>query len=307
MSSLIGPYDWAFNRSREGHRTYNIWWLVEADNVGADIDDPSVIINTPGLPDIGSLWTDLTWITGSDDWAFCTPEAEVSPHEAKAGEPPLFYLVKNTFSTFPLERCQDATIENPLLEPHEIGGNWVNKRRIPHQDRNGLPYRSSTGEPLMGSETEVDDSDWDLSVGFNSISLPLSLVNSLRHRLNDAPIWGLPAETVKFSNYSFTRRLYGKCNFYYKNDMKFSIRSDWTQYLADKGRMEFIGSGTGTGDYGDPDNWVVAKDRLGENLPMMRLDVSGKPVLSDSQTPGTIVRRPYFTGNLLLLGIPAVL
>src|SRR5690606_19453861 len=129
-------------------------------------------------------------------------------------------------------------------------------KRIPHVDRDGLPYRSSTGEPLFGAETEVDDSDWDLTISFNSISIPFATLNSLRHHLNDSTLWGLPAETVKFSKYSFARRLYGTCNFYYNNVMSFSIRPDWNQYLADKGYMMLKDGGDPT----NPEDWVRAKD-----------------------------------------------
>lgn len=307
MSTLLGPWDWKMSRDADGHRTYDLWWLIEAQNSAtgpsASLDDPSVIINTSGLPTIGSVWSDLDFIDGADDYAWCTPECEVEPYESKPGEPPLYYRLKNTFTTRPMKRCQDNTIQNPLNEPHELSGSWVDKKIIPYIDRDGLPYRSSTGEPLIGQETEIDDADWEIVVGFNSAAIPLALVNSLRHHLNDSTLWTLATGKVKFSRYSFTRKLYGTCTFYYNNQMRFSVRDSWAQYLADKGRME-LGSG---GSASNPVDWIVAKDIYGENKPIMRLDINGKPIVSNTQTPNTITRNPYPLGNLLLLGIPSTL
>ena len=177
----------------------------------------------------------------------------------------------------------------------------MTKRTQPNLDRDGLPYRSSTGEPLIGQETEIDDSDWEVSIELNTVTLPLGLVNTLRHRLNNSSLWGLGAEKVKFSSYSFRRLLYGTCTFYYRHTMGFQIRDSWNQNLPDKGRMKLRDGGTAT----NPEDWVRATDVYGEVLPMMRLDTNGLPIVSDSQTPNTIIRKPYYTGNLLLLGIPA--
>jgi len=305
MSTLLGPHNWSSGRDSEGYRSYSLTWLVEASNgAGTDIDDPSVIANTAGLPLVGSRWSDLAWITGSDAWAFCSPEYSITPYESQPGEAPLYYLFSNTFTQTPAEKCQDKSIENPLNLPPDININWTNKKIQRHVDRDGRPYRTSTGELLFGQETETDDADWDVVISLNSTwPPPLATVNALRHNLHNGSIWGLPAETIKFSKYQASRKMYGKCFFYTRSTMSFSIRPDWNQYLPDKGRMQLVGGGTAT----DPDDWVVSKDIYGENKPLLRLDILGKPVVSDKQIPATIVRRPYPKGNLLLLGIPSVL
>lgn len=302
MSVLLGPVTWSHSRDIEGYRDYELWWLIQAENTDAGhIDDPATIANTAGLPAVGSSWSDLPFINGQDDWAYCSPEYEVEPYGVNQGEAPQYYLYKARYTNRPLKRCSTTSIENPILEPPVVTGSWVDRKRIPHVDRNGLPYRSSTGEPLAGAETEIDDSDWEITISFNSLTIPSGLVNSLRHHLNDAPLWGFPIGTVKFSKYSFARRLYGTCNYYYNNVMSFSIRGSWTQYLADKGYMMLKDGG----DKNNPDDWVRAVDSYDSPLPLMRLDVFGKPIVSDDQTPSTIERDPYPLGNLLALGIPA--
>jgi hypothetical protein len=298
-ASLVGPYDWRATRDREGHRSYELWWLISVTNLGLT-DDPSVVFNTAGLPVVGSLWSDLAWISGDDDWAFCTPEVEISPFESAPGEKIKYYLLKNVFTTEPLFRCQDDTIENPLDEPPEVSGGWVSKKTLAKKDRDDKPYVSSTGEPL---KIEIDDSDWDVSISFNTASLDLATVNDLMHKLNDATLWGLAAEKVKFSKYSFTRKLYGTCTFYFTNQMHFTIRDSWVQEIPDVGRM-CLGSG---GDKTVPGDWIVCKDAFGENKPVLGLDVDGQPIVGTGQTQAVITRNPYNTGNLLLLGIPTSL
>lgn len=303
MSILIGPVDWNLSMDSDGHRTYEITWLVEAENVDQNnIDDPSEMMRVPGLPTIGSSWSSLSWITGYDDWAFCVPDLEVSPYDVQQGEAPLYYHVKQKFSTRPLRRCQDRQIENPLNEPPDISGSWVAKRVAPRVDRDGLPY-CYLGELIMGPDTEIDDNDWEVKIEFNSAFLPLSLINSLRHSVNSAPLWGLPAGCVKFSSYSFSRRLYGRCGYYYRHSMGFQIRSSWTQYIQAKTRMKLISGGDAT----DPDDYVLATDLVGNNIGVVPVATDGKPLVDASQTPAYLTRNPYPLGNLLLLGIPASL
>jgi len=302
-TQLLGPTKFGMTFDSEARREYKISWKIWSNDPK---DDPSIIANTSGIPSVGSTWTQIMAaysFNGADDWAFCRPDMEVEMLDPSEDEPAQLWLVTNTFSTPSSEdkRCQDQKIENPLLEPPQISGSFQKYRELPHQDRDGKPYRSTTAEPLVGQEVERDRTRWEVDIKFNVLNPQLSLVNQLADRLNDSPMWGLPAETVKFSRFRFERLLYGLCTFYFRLDLGFEIREDWTQYLADKGRMELIENGNPT----NPDHWKVTKDRFGENKPVLRLDTFGKPITSDSQTPGTIVRKPYPTGNLLALGIPA--
>lgn len=298
-----GPKRWSFTRDEKGHRTYEVYYLVKVTNAG-NLDDPSLIVDAPGLPRPGDSWSSLSWINGADDWAFCTWECDIEPFDQDEGEPANYYLVKKVFTTKPVYRCQDQQINNPLLEPYEISGSTTTKRKTILVDRDNLPYVSSSGELLIGPETEVDDNDWEITISFNTASLFLPVVNSLRQHLNDRVLWGLPPGTVKFSRYSFERRLYGRCFFYYRHNMGFEIRSSWQHVLQDRATMRLADGG----DPNNPNHWIRAKDFTGENLPMLALDINGKPIVNPAtQIPRLIVRNPYPLGNLLLLGIPPTL
>ena len=304
MGILLGPYKFGMTRDKEGIREYKVSWKVLDNFVTTYNDIAHLWQNTAGLPSIGSTWSQIAAVygwNGRDDWAFCTPELEVEMFSPSQEEPPQVWSITNTFSNITSDRCQDASIENPLLEPPKISGSFVKYRELPHEDRDGKPYRSTTGEPLVGQEVERDQSRWEINFEINLLNINLALVASLADRLNSGPLWGLGPEKVKFSKFRFRRLLYGLCTFYVNASFGFDIRDDWTQYLADKGRMELEDGGDPT----NPDHWRVAKDRYGENKPVLRLDTNGKPIVSESQTPKTIERQPYFTGNLLALGIPA--
>ncbi|GIW60118.1 MAG: hypothetical protein KatS3mg087_1184 [Patescibacteria group bacterium] len=301
IKSVRGPVKIEASRDDEGHRSYSVWFKVEVDNASG-IDDPSILIDAPGLPQVGDPYA-FSWAVGSDPAALCTFETDVEAFEQESDKP-IYYLVKKVFSTKPRRRCSDESIQNPLLEPPQISGSTVSKRKTILIDRDGLPYISSSGELLVGSDTEIDDDDWEINISFNTASLFLGIVNSLRQHVNDAPLWGLPAETIKFSRYSFERLVYGTCFVYYRHNMTFQIRDSWAHKLQDRATMKLLDGGDPT----NPDHWVRAKDKTGENLPMLALDINGKPIVNTAtQTPRVIVRNPYPKGNLLLLGIPAVL
>lgn len=306
-TTLIGPIDWDHSRDRDGHREYNLTWLIECTNAyvpSVAITDPRTIAETAGLPQVGSLWSDLNWITGSDDWAWCSPEYNCRPYGVQAGEAPNYYAFTNKFSTRPWKRCQDTEVGNPIFEPPDISGSWVEKKIYPIIDRNGDRYCTRAGEPIQGTNTEIDDSDWDLNISFNTFDLPLGLINSLRHHLNDSIMWGLPVATIKFSKYSFSRKIYGSCNYYYTHNMGFSIRPSWDQSIPEFSQKELI---TG-GDPLVPTDWIRRKDLYGENVPLLQLATDGTPFVDpDTQTMSVITRQPYTLGNLFLLGVPTTL
>ncbi len=113
MSTSIhgGPFIWGGSRNAEGQRTFNVSHKIHATSVA---DGPQTVLNTPGLPIIGSPWN---YGNDFDAWAFCTPQMGISIYQPKEGHPNHWWKVTNTFSTAPQNRCQDESIEDPLLEP----------------------------------------------------------------------------------------------------------------------------------------------------------------------------------------------
>lgn len=290
---LIGRIDWSGQRDKEGHRDYKIRWLVNS----LYADGPAVVMNTAGLPAVGA-----TWAFGNDvdAWAFCWPNWKMTPIITK--EPNQYWIVEQHFTTKPLKRCQDTDIENPLNEPDRISGSFTKFTREATHDRNGDPIKSSSHEQIRGSVVERDDNRPNVTIEKNLVTLPLSTFAPMIDTLNDAPLWGLPARTIKLSNASWQRQLYGTCTFYYTVSYEFDVNYDtFDKTLIDEG-TKVLACG---GDPTKPEDFVVYKDINGENTRVI-LDGNGE-AWDGVGTPGEIDVEFYNESNFLLLGIPTSL
>ena len=291
MATALGRIDWGLTRDDDGNRTYNLRWLVEG-SVG---DGPLTILGASGLASIGSTWG---YGGDSDAWAFCHPESRVSPVLKK--EPGKFWFVDQTFTTKPLRRCQSSSIENPLLEPARLGGSFVRNKREATQDRDGKALKNSSHETYRGAVTEVDDSNHTVRVGLNVLTMNLPLYTQYAHCLNDATLWGMSAETIKYSYFSWVRKLYGTCTYYYSLDMDFEVNyNGWTRSILDEGTRYLAPGGTDTNIV----EYIQYKDPRGENSKVL-LDGAGG-ILTDPDSPEYNDFDLYDTANLLLLGIPS--
>lgn len=220
MTSFIklvpGHRVWGGERDSEGHRTYNVTHLVECS-----VDyGPARVMLCPGLPVIGAKWR---FKNDRDDWAFCTPERKVIVHETKEGHPTTTWRVDDTFTTKPGRRCQDTSIENPLLEPANISGSFVKYTKEATHDWQGNPIQSSSHEPLKGPQLEFDESRMTVKIEQNTLSLQFWLLANFMNMLNDQPLWGMPKRCIKVDGISWQRKLYGRCHFYYTRSLDFDI------------------------------------------------------------------------------------
>lgn len=309
--SLQGRLDWRVKRDQDGHRNYDIQWLVRSHYS----DGPAEILATTNLPRPGSHWAfggDL------DLWAFCSPECEVRPvHTREKGE---WWIVDQKFTTRPFRRCQDTQIENPIFEPYRLNGSFVRYMKEAKVDRHGEPLVSSSHELFKGAPVEFEECNFCLRIQFNSLLMPLAIVTPLMNNVNDNNLWGLPKRTIKFSNFSFERLLWGVCNYYYSIEMEFDI--DFRTHdrdVPDEGTRCLIGWNPGSrdakidplgidADTGEP-NWKLPKnfvayvDKFG-NPARVLLDGKGRPI-GVADDPFLITIEKYEETNLLMLGIPS--
>ena len=216
MSATVkGPIDWNMARDEEGHRTYSISFLVQTTDTD---DDPATVMNASGAPAIGSTWA---YGNGIDLWAFCWPTLKVERYKALEGDPHTKWKSTYTFSTKPLRRCQDNSIENPINEPFDISGSFVKYTKKVEKDRNGDTITTTSNETI---QLEKDANRHQLKISYNSPTLNLSIITAQIDTINDNGIWGLPAKTAKFSDFSWSRKLYGTCTFYYTLSFSFDIK-----------------------------------------------------------------------------------
>lgn len=247
-ATLLGHVDWSMERDSMGHRDYNITWLVSTDD---PLDDPSIVMTCPGLPTIGSAWN---FGNGVDAWALCWPNFKFTP--LVTHEPNTWWFVEQKFSTHPIQRCQNTSIENPLMEPYKVGGGFTKRTRLIDSDKDGIPIRSSSQQRFTGGELEFDDNRPSVTVSFNTLLWPGNLFAEMMDTVNDAPLWGLPTRAIKLSNATFQRNLWGVCNFYFTVNYEFElvVKTDpdtnqftgWDRYISDRGNRVLRGYSPGS-------------------------------------------------------------
>lgn len=313
MSGTIigrGRYRWSLVRDEEGHRTYRLTTLVRTTSTE---DGPQTVMNTPGLPVVGSLWT---FGNDLDPWAFCYPSMRVTVHQEKKGHPNKEWEVEQIFSTRPLNRCQDTTIDDPLLEPDKISGNFVKYTREAKQDNTGELVDSSSNEPFRGPQAEIDANRPTVRIAQNIGSLGLEVFSEMVDTVNDDSLWGLSARKIKLSNVSWERKLYGLCTFYYTRIFEFDVNfKTFDLKVPDEGTKVLAGNWSeadppvwvpGVGlDKENPTHFIRSVDRFG-NIQRTLLDGDGNPV-TDIANKVMLTFEVYEESNFLTLGIPSVI
>lgn len=316
-ASLVGPgpIDKRFSRDREGHRTHVYKFLVYTDDY---LDGPFIAGSAPGLPLVGSA---LFIGNDIDPWAFCLPDLEVVPKSSTSDKPEVehYWIVTMTFSTRPLFRCQDQSIEDPLLEPDRISGSFVKYTKEVTKDKDGNFIQNSSHELIKGPLVEFDHNRPTVRIEQNVTALELDVFSPLIDTVNDSPLWGLPARTIKLSNVSWQRKLYGTCSYYYTRILDFDVDfNTFDRTALDEGTKVLHGHWEDTGwvlddingsppDPDNPQHFDRFKDRKEENATTV-LDGAGKPYDgSGTGVPGSIDISYYAQSNFLVLGIPVVL
>lgn len=283
---LNGQRTWSLSRDDEGHRTYKITFLVQADSI---LQGPATIIQTAGLPIFGTYWA---VDDDADNWAWCRWEADVKP--LVDNEPNLLYEVSFSFSTKPPDEkdraCKETEVEDPLLEPPKINGSFVVYSEEKTFDRFGNPLVNSAFERLRGPQVEFDANRPQIKIDMNVPVLDLALLASLANTVNADPIWGLPPRCVKLSEIEWERRYYGQCYVYYTLHLTFDCRYDtFDRNLLDEGTKVLSGqwdAATGAWllvnidgekpNYLNPQHFIKFTDRLG-NPTKVILNGAGLP------------------------------
>ena len=316
VTTLVGLRSQSMTRDEEGHRTYNLSWLLRTSDY---LDGPETVLQTVNLLfPIGSAYS---LDNDYDPWAFCTPDLSISVHQdLQEGDPCQSWIVTNKFTTKPMTRCNDTQIDNPLLEPYNISGDFTHVSREMKTDRFGTPLHHVNYEQMLGPEVEEKISFPTVTISFNSAILPLSLITMLLNKLNDAPLWGFPKRCVRFVDAKWERVLYGSCFYYYKISYTFETNLEtFNKFIPAVGMKTLLPRSSPA----FPANLAVQKDQLGENSGPVILNKSGRPAdvsrnpyiedvfgvnlnprESDPEGPLIQMREIGQESNLLLLGIP---
>lgn len=231
-TEICGRVSWSGSRDQEGHRTYKVKHRIK----GALTDGPFTALNTPGLPLPGAFWLYGNEI---DPWAFCQPTASLIglPLNNEAHQ---YWDVENEFTTKrpppDIQRCQDQSIEDPLLEPMKVSGTFTKMSREATHDRFGFPITSSSWEQIRGPTVVFDESRPTVHIEQNVALLQLDLITSLRDTTNLTTQWGLSTGTIKLTGISWDKVYYGQCGVYYTRKFDFDIDfAGWDRRVLDEG------------------------------------------------------------------------
>lgn len=312
-SVVGGPISWSLDRDDEGHRTYTIAHRVKTTNA---LDGPGTVLLGFGVPQIGDIWA---FGSETDPWAFCLPQVKVKHDQQVTGDPHRWWSVENRFSTRPINRCQDASIDDPLLEPDRISGSFVKYTEESPRDKDGLLLKSSSWEVFSGPLVEWDLNRPSVIIEQNRAVLQLELMSELVNNLNDRTLWGLAARKVKLSSISWQRKYYGTCGVYYTRRFEFDINFDtFDREIPDQGskclRGSWNGAGTswdliGSPDKDNPLDFQRFVDRDG-NMMNTLLNKAGEPLVNVGTAPAEALMfkvQKYGEVNFWKLGIPSTL
>lgn len=296
MAHDVSLYDWHSEESDDGHVDVHVVWLVVTD---VTTDGPETIRLSATLPAAGD-----PYVIGTESTAYFyarrarkAKRVTSKPHDKRR------WYVNQMFSTRPLTRF-DATgpVSDPLLEEPDISGSALTFLRRFTVDSNGDPLVSSTGERYTGPEIEDDDNDLELIIVQNRATDEALLISGVMKTTpwNDAPLYGLPAESWKLNGFATQKVYQGDGTAFWKRTLRLKT-GDFVRQVLDEGTMEFIGT-----DTANPKHYARIKDGRGENVKKLPLDGSGN-VLTNLAAPVYNNFELKGSSNLLLLGLPATL
>lgn len=248
MATFIrdGQRTWGGQIDADGHRTWEITFLTEGD-AG---DGPAQHVQTPGLPQPGDIWA---YDNDIDIWAWFRvgpTNIRQLPPAGLGSQDHTFFEITHTASTRPPDnsgpggggggkddkgarkKCADAKIEDPLSEPPATSGSSIRYQEELSRDWRGKPLRYTSFEPIRGAQATFDRHRDQVIVEQNMLNLDYELVRSCMDKLNDAPLWNLPARCWKLSDWSWQRKLYGTCNFYYTRRLTFESNVEEVNALS---------------------------------------------------------------------------
>lgn len=300
--------DWGLTRDDLGHREYRIVFRVRTS---ANIS-PGVIMNLSSLPQVGDYWN---FGSSLDTYATCTPYMKVTPYGSRGMEAHEFWIVEQKFTSKARARCEDQSMDDPLLEPQQMSGGFSKYVKEVTTDKDGNPIKTSSFETIHGPAVEFDHNRPSIVVRQNSPSLAHSTLMGLVDHVNTSTMWGFPARTVKLSNISWERRFWGVCYFYYTRILEFEIDlNTWDKTALDEGTKCLRGTWSDSSpptwqqepglDVDNPTHFIRYKD-ANDEVAHCFLDGLGAPV-TDIDDAATISVQYYPEDglNFAELGIP---
>jgi hypothetical protein len=293
VAELRGPLNWSGGSDEEGHRTYKLTWLVKTSTPN---DGPAIVYNTPGLPRPGAFWQIGNDV---DIYAWRRPNMTIAEYSKKDGDPHQWWTVEQTYSTKPIDRdkqrCQDTQIQDPILEPMKVRGEFTLTQEEATHDRFGVRLTSSSWEQLRGTQVEWPKNRAVINIEQNVLYLGVEVFTPMIGTVNVFPLWGLPKRCIRLANVRWERKYWGLCRKYYTRTLEFECDAGtFDRNILDEGTKVLNGHwdrvtgnwindkiGGGPPNPNNPAHFIRFKDRQGENAHVI-LDGAGNPYVPDA-------------------------
>jgi hypothetical protein len=234
-AALIGgvPYDWSMGEDEEGYRDYDLLWKVETTSRA---DGPALARYCAGLPTPGAALSVGGLI---DPWAFHYRAANA---KLFAGEQSgCVWSVSTKFTNRPPKRCETNKFDNPLSEPARWRGGSVKLTEEAQKDKDGNAILNAANQRFRGPEvqTVVTHPTAELEVNCAWINIPW--LGQYVEAVNDATWWGCAARTLKCTDFTWERALYGTCTYFFIARFSFEYKAEtWDVSLLNEGDMVLI-------------------------------------------------------------------
>jgi hypothetical protein len=188
-----------------------------------------------------------------------------------------------TYTTKPPERnvrrCQDTQVESPLLEPPKVKIGYRGTKKQATHDRFGVQVKNSGHQQIRGAAVEFDEFVTTITIEQNLAVYNVRFHSAFQNRVNDSPIYGMPARTVLVKSVEAEERYYGLCYKYYARKIELEINEKgFDRDILDESSMVLKGKwdkdtrvwtvGTVNGEPANPSN-PLHFDRM--------LDAKGNP------------------------------
>ena len=235
MATVEGPEHVTGEIDDEGHETFGVRYKVRT----ARGEGPRDVMYAAGLPAPGAFYN-LAGLDRPNVWAWRRPAMKVTPFET--GEDVGWYYADLEFSTKPLNRCQDAKVENPLQEPQKVSGSFVKFTEEGVYDRHGNVIGSSSHELFRGQQNEWDNNRPTVKIEQNVLNLDLHVFAAMVDNLNSVPMWGVPRRYLKLMQVSWEKKWWGLCSAYYTRTLEFEVsRNSFDREMLDEGTKVLSG------------------------------------------------------------------
>jgi len=226
-----------FQQDAEGNRTYKVTHQVLTSD---KLDGPRSVALSMGI----DYTTSYSFGNEVDAGAYFTGGLSSLFVEDQGARKK--YRVEVEYSTKAKKRCDEVQIDDPLLIPPDISGDFAQFQKPFIKDKDGRPYLNSSRQPFV--DVPKDDSRPTLKIKKNFASISLAQFVEYADAVNSDTFFGLPERIWKMQRIAWSRAFLGSCGPYYPVELEMHANWEtWDFSEVDRGFYELVTDGSGSG------------------------------------------------------------